>query len=148
MVVVCGAYRTGKSYLINRVLLGRSDGFGVGSTIDACTKGLWMWSKLLKCQDYLGAPTNLLIIDSEGLSSCEQDRTSDSNLFALSMLLSSILIYNSTGAIDEGSIDCLAVVGQISKHLQSKAGGSEHTEADSPEFYWILRDFSLQLLST
>jgi hypothetical protein len=64
VVVVCGAYRTGKSYLVNRILLGRSDGFGVGSTIDACTKGLWMWSRLIKCQDSVGKPTNLLIIDS------------------------------------------------------------------------------------
>jgi hypothetical protein len=45
-------------------VVGRSDGFGVGSTIDACTKGLWMWSRLIKCQDSVGKPTNLLIIDS------------------------------------------------------------------------------------
>jgi hypothetical protein len=147
IVVVCGAYRTGKSYLINRVLLGRSDGFGVGSTIDACTKGLWMWSKVLKCQDYLGVPTNLLIIDSEGLSSCDQDGTADSNLFALSVLLSSLLIYNSMGAIDEGSIDCLAVVSHISKLLQGKVQGEAvPAEGSSPDFYWVLRDFSLQLL--
>ena len=31
-------YRTGKSYLLNRMLLNRSDGFGVGPTINPCTK--------------------------------------------------------------------------------------------------------------
>lgn len=44
---MAGMYRTGKSYLLNRVILDRSDGFGVGSTVNACTKGLWVWAKPL-----------------------------------------------------------------------------------------------------
>lgn len=35
---VVGKYRTGKSYLMNRVLLDRSNGFSVGPTINPCTK--------------------------------------------------------------------------------------------------------------
>jgi len=35
---VAGMYRTGKSYLLNRMLLNRSNGFGVGPTINPCTK--------------------------------------------------------------------------------------------------------------
>jgi hypothetical protein len=31
-------FRTGKSFLLNR-LLGRQDGFAIGSTINPCTKG-------------------------------------------------------------------------------------------------------------
>lgn len=38
VIAVAGMYRTGKSYLLNRVLLGRNSGFGVGSTVNACTK--------------------------------------------------------------------------------------------------------------
>jgi hypothetical protein len=38
LVAVAGLYRTGKSYLLNRMLLNRSDGFGVGPTINPCTK--------------------------------------------------------------------------------------------------------------
>jgi hypothetical protein len=38
IVAVAGLYRTGKSYLLNRMLLDRSDGFGVGPTINPCTK--------------------------------------------------------------------------------------------------------------
>lgn len=45
IVAVAGMYRTGKSYLLNRMLLDRSDGFGVGPTINPCTKGVWMWGK-------------------------------------------------------------------------------------------------------
>mmetsp|Transcript_35188 Transcript_35188/g.6326 ORF Transcript_35188/g.6326 Transcript_35188/m.6326 type:complete len:99 (+) Transcript_35188:17-313(+) len=40
VIGVAGMYRTGKSYLLNRILLDRKDGFGVGATVNACTKGL------------------------------------------------------------------------------------------------------------
>ena len=38
VVAVAGLYRTGKSYLLNRMLLDRSSGFGVGPSINPCTK--------------------------------------------------------------------------------------------------------------
>ncbi len=38
IIAVAGMYRTGKSYLLNRMLLNRSGGFGVGPTINPCTK--------------------------------------------------------------------------------------------------------------
>ena len=47
VVAVAGQYRTGKSYLLNRMLLDRADGFGVGPTINPCTKGVWLWTKPL-----------------------------------------------------------------------------------------------------
>ena len=47
VVSVAGMYRTGKSYLLNRMLLNRSNGFGVGPTVNPCTKGLWCWGKTI-----------------------------------------------------------------------------------------------------
>ena len=38
VISVAGMYRSGKSYLLNRVLLNQSRGFDVGHTINACTK--------------------------------------------------------------------------------------------------------------
>ena len=38
IISVAGMYRTGKSYLLNRMLLNRAGGFGVGPTINPCTK--------------------------------------------------------------------------------------------------------------
>ena|SRR3990167_1431705 len=40
VVGVAGMYRTGKSFLLNKVILNRSQGFGVGPTIKPCTKVL------------------------------------------------------------------------------------------------------------
>ena len=47
IISVAGMYRTGKSYLLNRMLLNRSGGFGVGPTINPCTKVLhfsYLWT--------------------------------------------------------------------------------------------------------
>lgn len=40
IIAVAGKYRTGKSFLLNRILLNKkeSTGFGVGPTINPCTK--------------------------------------------------------------------------------------------------------------
>jgi hypothetical protein len=41
VIAVAGKYRTGKSFLMNRILLnkrGDKTGFGVGPTINPCTK--------------------------------------------------------------------------------------------------------------
>ncbi len=48
IVTVAGLYRTGKSYLLNRVILNRSNGFGVGPSVNPCTKGLWLWTEPIK----------------------------------------------------------------------------------------------------
>jgi hypothetical protein len=66
VIAVAGKYRTGKSYILNRVLLDRSEGFSVGHTINACTKGLWVWPELVRLEG-----KDCLIIDTEGLGSLE-----------------------------------------------------------------------------
>jgi hypothetical protein len=48
LVAVAGMYRTGKSYLLNRMLLNRSNGFGVGPSVNPCTK-VWQLHILTDC---------------------------------------------------------------------------------------------------
>lgn len=38
VVSVAGLYRTGKSFLLNRMILNRPNGFGIGPTVNPCTK--------------------------------------------------------------------------------------------------------------
>ena len=56
VVAVAGMYRTGKSYLLNRLLLNRKQGFSVGPTINPCTKGIWIWGTPLKSFNEAGEP--------------------------------------------------------------------------------------------
>lgn len=71
VVGVVGLYRTGKSYLLNRVLLNRENGFGISSSINACTKGIWMWGKPVKMMNDNNEIVNLVVLDSEGLGALD-----------------------------------------------------------------------------
>ena len=53
------------------MLLGRSGGFGVGPTINPCTKGLWVWSRPIKGTTIEQQSINVLIIDSEGIGALD-----------------------------------------------------------------------------
>lgn len=175
IVGVAGAYRTGKSFLLNRIILNQSKGFGVGSTINACTKGIWIWGRPLRAQTADNQIVNMIIMDSEGLGSLDADTAYDSRIFALILLMSSTFLYNSSGAIDENAISSLSMVINLTKHLSSKTiEGQVNNEETSllklpsiqsveqenvlasldslnlaryfPDFFWILRDFSLQMV--
>ena len=72
---VAGVYRTGKSYILNQ-LAGRQSGFGVGSSVQACTKGIWMWGAPRNLEGSTpGAPKHLLLLDTEGLGTPHRART-------------------------------------------------------------------------
>lgn len=45
-----------------------------------------------------------MLIDTEGLGSLEEDANHDAKIFALALLMSSMLIYNSVGSIDDEAI--------------------------------------------
>nr|XP_028598187.1 guanylate-binding protein 1-like [Podarcis muralis]XP_028598188.1 guanylate-binding protein 1-like [Podarcis muralis] len=150
VVAIVGRYRTGKSYLMNK-LAGRNSGFPLGSTVQSKTKGIWMW-----CVPYPGRPgQTLVLLDTEGLGDVEKgDTQNDIWIFALAVLLSSTLVYNSLGAIDQQAMDQLHYVTELTERIKAKSspgGGSEGLEDSAefvrffPSFVWALRDFTLQL---
>jgi len=66
-------------------------------------------------------------------------------------LASSCFIYNSTGSIDENAIQNLSLVVNLTKSIQLKTGKNRDEDPDRisyyfPSFYWVVRDFSLQLV--
>jgi hypothetical protein len=121
VVSVAGLYRTGKSYLLNRILLNRNSGFGVGPTINPCTKGLWCWGTPLKGLSPEGEKVNVLIIDTEGIGALDEDQNHDIKIFTLAILSSSIFIYNSVGSIDENALQNLSMVVNLTKNIQLNA---------------------------
>lgn len=70
---VVGKYRTGKSYFINKVLLEDNEAFQIGSTVNACTKGLWLYRGVLKRNG-----KHVLVLDTEGLGALDVNKKSDS----------------------------------------------------------------------
>ncbi|XP_062995937.1 guanylate-binding protein 1-like [Elgaria multicarinata webbii] len=150
VVAIVGLYRTGKSYLMSK-LAGKTSGFLLGSTVQATTKGIWMW-----CLPHPERPNQtLVLLDTEGLGDVEKgDSQIDSWIFALAVLLSSTLIYNNMNTIDQNAMNQLHYVTMLTKHIKAKVSSGENAEGleDSaefvrffPNFIWALRDFSLQL---
>ena len=143
-------YRTGKSYLINRMLLNRQKGFSVGPTVNPCTKGLWIWSKPIYGDGGKGKRLPLLLIDTEGFGALDTDSNHDIRIFTLAILLSSYFLYNSVGGIDESALQNLNFVINLSKFIRLKSGDTETDPEELsnlfPSFLWVLRDFSLQLI--
>lgn len=152
IVSVAGMYRTGKSYLLNQMLLNRAKGFGVGSTINACTKGLWIWGTPVPGFTPDGEKINVLVVDTEGLGALDEDSNHDTRIFSLALLLSSFFVYNSVGSIDEAALQNLSLVINLTKHIHLKSQGSaedldpEEYSKYFPAFMWVVRDFTLQLV--
>ena len=168
-VATVGKYRTGKSWLANRVLLNcePGEGFSVGDTTRACTKGLLLATKVLKIKQIDGSVLRTLVIDTEGIGSLCANSNHDSRVFALAMLLSSYLMYNSMGPIDEAALENLSLVTNLTKEIRINKNTNNNTtnaelagapppemaiRNDSemrkyfPSLLWILRDFSLKMV--
>jgi hypothetical protein len=61
---------------------------------------------------------SVLIVDSEGTGAfSDSDTNHDTRVFALSVLLGSIFVYNSVGAIDEQAIEALGLVVNLTKFI-------------------------------
>ncbi|XP_069934197.1 guanylate-binding protein 7 isoform X2 [Oryctolagus cuniculus] len=145
VVAIVGLYRTGKSYLMNR-LAGQKHGFPLGSTIESETKGIWMW-----CVPHPSKPNHtLVLLDTEGLGDVEKrDPKNDSWIFALAVLLSSTFVYNSLGTINHQALEQLHELTELIRARSSPPSDEVEDSAEFvsffPDFVWAVRDFTLEL---
>lgn len=113
-------YRTGKSYLLNKIILDKPKGFAVGPTVNPCTKGIWIYCSPIEIYDNDNRKINVIVVDTEGLGALDEDSNHDNKIFSLALLMASEFIYNSSGAIDENSIENLNLILNLTKHIQLK----------------------------
>ncbi|KAG8433505.1 hypothetical protein GDO86_017697 [Hymenochirus boettgeri] len=145
VVSVVGPYRTGKSYLMNKLAGVGSCGFSLGHTVEPKTKGIWMW-----CVPHPDkSARTLVLLDTEGLGDVRKgDSKNDSAILSLSLLLSSTLVYNSKGSIDDDALRRLYDTSELSECIMNKTsqvGGEDEEGTFTPLFVWTVRDFNLKL---
>lgn len=105
VVTLFGPIQTGRSTLLNLLVNKTGRGFEVRKTEFSCTKGIWLWGNSL-----LANETNVIFIDIEGVQNPNNSAKLEVQLTALAFLLSSTLIYNTKGAIDERSFKQISVI--------------------------------------
>ena len=134
IISLVGKYRTGKSFLLNRVILNRNQtsGFGVGPTFKPCTKGIWIWSDpLIISNVHNPTPFPCFLIDTEGLGAYDEEINHDSKIFLITVLISSLFIFNSYDAIDETAVNSLSFVLNLSKTIKIKNTDKNNNENES-----------------
>ena len=164
IISLVGKYRTGKSFLLNRVIINNKynskDGFAVGPTIKPCTKGIWLWSNplIVTNENNNNEPFPVYLIDTEGLGAYDEEINHDSKIFLISILISSLFIYNSFGTIDEAALSNLSFILNLSKSLKLRQSKDEEKNDNNsfneenelakyfPCLFWLLRDFVLKLV--
>ncbi|ELW72647.1 Guanylate-binding protein 4 [Tupaia chinensis] len=148
VVAIVGLYRTGKSYLMNR-LAGQNRGHSILITPVSNTPEIVMSFVII----HLKHPKHLTDLCSlTNPVSKYGDPTNDSWIFALAVLLSSTFVYNSMGTINHQALDQLHYVAELSERIRAKSSPQTDDLKDSaefagffPDFVWTVRDFTLEL---
>ncbi|OCT61952.1 RING finger protein 112 [Xenopus laevis] len=123
LICVIGEKRRGKSFLLNYILralscqergqpisLGAEDeplcGFDWSAGTESITKGIWIWNKPFILERN-GEKMAVFVLDTEGSLDIEGSRDTSIKLSALSMILSSYLIFNVNSSLKRTELDYL-----------------------------------------
>lgn len=147
VVSIAGPCRKGKSYILSRIF-DQPNVFGLGKSFDPETMGMWMWVVPEKYRDNTGKEFTVVLLDSEGIDAVESQVVNDHAILILSVLLSSVLIYNSVGVPTRTDLETLDHIINLCRRIQLLAGekiDDETARRVFPSFVWLLRDVVLQL---
>ncbi|KAJ7380916.1 hypothetical protein OS493_004501 [Desmophyllum pertusum] len=150
VVSIVGPCRDGKSYVLGEVF-GEKDVFSIGHEMDPETMGLWMWIVPQKFKDSHGRDFTVILLDSEGINAVTAEGQNDNQIFTLTVLLASVLIYNSKGVPKRNDLNDLNFIVKLSQRIriQSKDGHDDQElfRNTFPFFIWLLRDVAQKLPS-
>ncbi|CAG8503708.1 uncharacterized protein OCT59_019046 [Rhizophagus irregularis] len=142
IISVIGSFCRGKSYFAN-VLHGRHDGFDIGSNVEGCTRGIYIWAPPFKLtSEQPNGKTiqkRVLVLDSEGIDDPSQDENWTMKLFILCLVISSTFVYNINGIVNREDIGKLHLMTDLSKFIQEPKD-----EDFLPRLVILLRDFVLE----
>ncbi|KAI8499777.1 Guanylate-binding protein 5 [Branchiostoma belcheri] len=141
VLAICGPCRSGKSYVLSR-LLGTADAFELGHRMDPKTFGIWMGTSVLRGKDF-----TMVLLDTEGIDAAGASADQDARILVMTILLSSLLIYNSLNVPYKKDLESMQCFINLAKAVSIKKGEKRKLAAYSehfPDFMWLLRDVSLK----
>ncbi|XP_077494152.1 atlastin-1-like isoform X2 [Amblyomma americanum] len=139
VVAIVGAFRKGKSFLLSFLVrylqnMGRADwlaepdvpleGFEWRGGSQRHTEGIAVWSEAFLGTTSEGREVAVLLMDTQGTFDCRTTAQVHSVIFALSTLVSSVLVYNVSQNIQEDDLQHLQLFidyGCVAQRIQQKA---------------------------
>jgi len=122
IISVAGAFRKGKSFLLNFMLrylenqgrddwIGQEDsnldGFHWRGGMERDTTGILMWSKIFLVETVTGREVAVALVDTQGSFDKNSTVRDCATIFALSLMTSSVLVYNLFNNIQEDDLQHL-----------------------------------------
>ena len=137
---IIGPRNSGKSKLLNSFLKTDNNGFNISET-----KGLWIWGKPLELENN----KKLLILDCQAL---ENDDVS-LRLFLICELLSTYIIYNTKGEINDNLINDFFKYLDVSKTINIYSQGNKKNTITNlsnylPDLLWIMNEYENKEISS
>ena len=137
---IIGPRNSGKSKLLNSFLKTDNNGFNISET-----KGLWIWGKPVELENN----KKLLILDCQAL---ENDDVS-LRLFLICELLSTFIIYNTKGEINDNLINDFFKYLDISKTINIYSQGNKKNTITNlsnylPDLLWIMNEYENKEISS
>lgn len=137
VVSVAGEYRQGKSFLLNFFLRylrnqGRPNwmddkktplqGFEWRAGDDRHTTGILLWQEAFVMTNSSGEKVAVLLMDTQGTFDCESTERENSTIFSLSVMTSSVQIYNIMKNIGENHLQHLQLFAEYGRMAQQEGG--------------------------
>ena len=177
VIAIVGPCRTGKSYILSQLIDSDRDSqpcFKLGHLQDPETMGIWMWDTPLQYRLKDGRNISIILLDTEGIDAYNSLERGDTQMFTLSVLLSSLLIYNSSGVPRREDLNkmtypqmkykynkfyfvsvyincfltyCISFIANLAKSIRSNSHKNlsrEDVKQIAPSFFWLLRDVLLE----
>ena len=129
-----GPLSSGKTYLGNSIINKSSTGFKAGEK----TSGIWMWGNPIE----LSNGSKLLILDCQGLNKNDKESISH-KMFILSVLISTCVIYNTQGDLDDSAIKDFVYYTDLANKVNyssgknSKLNNTDKLREYFPEFIFV-----------
>ncbi|XP_075727730.1 atlastin-1 [Rhipicephalus microplus] len=133
VVSIIGAFRTGKSFLMNFLLryLSNPDkskwmededtpvqGFSWSTSSERHTQGILLWDEVFLVPTSTGDELAVVLMDTQGAFDSESSADEATNLFAISILTSSLQIFNISRNLQEDNLEHLQLVTEYGKLAQ------------------------------